>query len=69
MYFMFIAETVMLKRFGDSSAISISTLMGSCFIINVILSTTMQELWGSLKVFQAITHLTLIGLPIPSNCQ
>jgi hypothetical protein len=44
-------------------------IMSSNFVLNFLISSSLQELWGSLNVLQLLLHLPVLNLVFPVNCQ
>ena len=49
--------------------IGAQTAFVSNFAANVLVSSTLNYLWGFVHVMQIITHFPLINVLMPANCQ
>lgn len=48
---------------------AMSSIMSSNFVINVLMSSSLSELWGQLNVMQLLLYTPLFELQLPVNVQ
>eukprot|EP00347_Sterkiella_histriomuscorum_P001619 403371334 len=61
------AATRALIAMGGSAANAFSSIMYGTLIMNLILSASLQYLWGMISVVQMIVHMPLLNVDFPAN--
>ncbi len=54
---------------GEAMVFTMSSIMSSNFVINILMSSSLQELWGQLNVLQLVLFTPLLNLLLPMNVQ
>eukprot|EP00347_Sterkiella_histriomuscorum_P011212 403373316 len=62
-------DAAMLNAVGGSASSSLQGVMMSNLALNIIMSASLQYLWGMINVLQIIVHMPLFSVDFPSNAK
>jgi hypothetical protein len=61
----FLASTALLLSSGDSTKGAMSTMMYGNLGVNLVMSASLQMLWGLINVMQLIVKMPLLNITFP----
>ena len=59
----------MLSKVANVFSITSQTSLASNFIANLVISGTLNYLWGMINSLQIVAHFPMINVLMPANCQ